>query len=235
MILIVGSTKGGVGKTTLAFNFAVALTHAGRDVLLIDADKGQSTATINTEIRTKKLGDAGFTAVSLYGEALLLQVPQLAKKYDDVVIDVGGRDNPSLRSALLLPNATLLIPVKPRSYELWGADDTALIVSEARARGNTSLRAVAVLNEADHLNEADNTEAEADLRTKEGLELAPARIVRRKAFSDAAARGQGVVEYKDAKAIQELNDLLSFIHPHYTEGALADGNHTKTKRKSNAY
>jgi hypothetical protein len=99
----------------------------------------------------------------------------------------GGRDNPSLRSALLIPDATLLIPVKPRSYELWGADDTALIVSEARARGNTSLRAVAVLNEADHLHEADNAAAEADLRTT----------------------GRGVVEYKDHKAIQELNHLAA--------------------------
>ena len=51
MILIVGSTKGGVGKTTIAFNFAVALTSAGRDVLLIDADK-QATATI-TDLITK--------------------------------------------------------------------------------------------------------------------------------------------------------------------------------------
>jgi chromosome partitioning protein len=230
MILIVGSTKGGVGKTTLAFNFAIALASIGRDVLLIDADKGQLTATINTQIRTKELGNAGFTAVSLYAEALILQVPQLAKKYDDVVIDVGGHDNPSLRSALLIPNATLLIPVKPRSYELWGADDTALLVSEARARGNTSLRAVAVLNEADHLHEADNAAAEADLRSKNGLELAPARIVRRKAFSDAAATGRGVIEYKDAKAIHELNNLLSFIHPHYTEkGAFTHGNSTEAR------
>jgi cellulose biosynthesis protein BcsQ len=42
--LIVGSTKDGVGKTTLAFNFAVALATAGRDVLLVVADK-QATAT----------------------------------------------------------------------------------------------------------------------------------------------------------------------------------------------
>jgi chromosome partitioning protein len=217
VILIVGSTKGGVGKTTLAFNFAVALAAAKRDVLLIDADKGQSTATINTEIRVRELGRAGFTAVSLYGEALILQVPQLARKYDDVVIDVGGRDNPSLRSALLIPNATLLIPVKPRSYELWGADDTALIVSEARARGNTTLRAITVLNEADHLFETDNAAAEADLRAKDGLELAPLRIVRRKAFADAAAAGRGVVEYKDAKAILELKRLLAFVHPSYRQ------------------
>lgn len=230
MILIVGSTKGGVGKTTLAFNFAVALTLAGRDVLLIDADK-QATATINTQIRNNELGNAGYSAVALYGEALIREAPQLAKKYDDIVIDVGGRDNPSLRSALLIPNATLLIPVKPRSYELWGADDTAELVNEARARGNTSLRAVAVINEADHLQEADNASAEADLRSKDGLEVAPTRIIRRKAFPDAAAKGRGVVEYKDPKATQELNSVLSFIHPHYSELGASDHGHSQKARK----
>src|SRR4051812_32538573 len=109
IILIVGSTKGGAGKSVLAFNFAITLSKAGRDVLLVDADT-QATAMINTQIRANELGHAGYTAVALYGQDIIIQVPQLAKKYDDVVIDVGGRDNPSLRSALLIPDATLLIP-----------------------------------------------------------------------------------------------------------------------------
>jgi len=80
------------------------------------------------------------------------------------------------------------------------------------------------------LHDADNVAAEAELRTKTALELAPARIVRRKAFSDAAATGRGVVEYKDTKATQELNDLLSFLHPYYThKGALADGNNAEAR------
>lgn len=216
MILIVGSTKGGVGKTTLAFNFAVALSKAGRDVLLVDADT-QATATLTTQLRKQELGEIGFAAVALYGEAIILQVPQLAKKYQDIIIDVGGRDNPSLRSALLLPDSTLLVPVKPRSYDLWGADDTAAVVQEARARGNTSLRAVMVLNEADHLHEADNAEASQDLKTKAGCELAPIRIIRRKAFPDASAKGLGVVEYKDEKAIHELTTLLAFLHTDFTK------------------
>jgi chromosome partitioning protein len=223
IILIVGSTKGGVGKTTLAFNFTIALSRAGREVLLVDADR-QETAMINTKIRKEQLGEPGYTAVSLYDEQVLIQVPGLAKKYDDVIVDVGGRDNPSLRSALLVPHATLLIPVKPRSYELWGADDTIKLVKTARASGNTTLRAVAVINEADHLQDADNAGAVAELREKEGLEVAPIRLVRRKAYPDAAAYGKGVLEYKDPKASQELMDLLTFLHPQYNAvGAHAHG------------
>jgi chromosome partitioning protein len=207
----------------LAFNFTVALSLSGRDVLLVDADT-QATAMINTQIRTNELKSAGYTAVALYGQDIIIQVPKLAKKYDDVVIDVGGRDNPSLRSALLIPDATLLIPVKPRSYELWGAEDTVALVKEARARGNTTLRAIAAINEADHLQEADNAGAVSELREKEGLEVAPTRIVRRKAYPDAASQGKSVLEYKDPKAIQELTDVLAFIHPQYSNlGAHANG------------
>ncbi len=43
MIVTVGNTKGGVGKTTLALNLALARALAGRDVWLIDGDR-QGTA-----------------------------------------------------------------------------------------------------------------------------------------------------------------------------------------------
>ena len=43
MIITIGNTKGGVGKTTLALNIAIAQTLNGRDVWLIDGDR-QGTA-----------------------------------------------------------------------------------------------------------------------------------------------------------------------------------------------
>ena len=43
MILTVGNTKGGVGKTTLAVQIAISRARAGRDVWLIDGDR-QATA-----------------------------------------------------------------------------------------------------------------------------------------------------------------------------------------------
>lgn len=52
MILTVGNTKGGVGKTTLATQLALARQAAGRTVLLIDADRqgsSQNAATTRAE------------------------------------------------------------------------------------------------------------------------------------------------------------------------------------------
>ena len=222
MIVTVGNIKGGVGKTTLAVNIAIALSLAKRDVLLVDGDE-QASAMAFTELRSMQLGKAGYTVVALQGAALRTQVRQLASKYDDIVIDVGGQDNGSFRSALLVSQLSL-IPVQPRSFDLWAVDKTALLVKEARET-NDNLRAVAFLNGADAQGK-DNDEAAAYLKEVEGLEAAPMMIVRRKAFSNAAAAGLSVLEFSDLKAKEEFTHLLTeYLDVLHTDiGALSYGN-----------
>ena len=116
MIITVGNTKGGVGKTTLAVNLAIARALTGRDVWLIDGDR-QGTAQAAISIRA----EAGHTpgiACATYpdGPTLRAQVQQQASKFDEVIIDAGGRDSTALRAALVLSDV-LLVPFQPRSYE----------------------------------------------------------------------------------------------------------------------
>jgi chromosome partitioning protein len=89
MILAVGNVKGGVGKTTLAVNLAIALSRKKHDVLLIDGDE-QGTALAFTDLRTTAKGQPGYTAVALHGANIRTQVRQLASKYTDIVIDGGA-------------------------------------------------------------------------------------------------------------------------------------------------
>jgi chromosome partitioning protein len=210
MILTVGNTKGGVGKTTLALNIAIARALVGRDVLLVDGDE-QGTASLFTELRVEQVGGAGYTAVNLQGAALRTQVRQLAAKYDEIVIDVGGRDTGSLRAALTVAH-TLLIPVQPRSFDLWAIDQMAVLVREAREI-NDQLRALVVLNAAD-AHGRDNEDTLEALKDVPEIELLTFTIGRRKAFPNAAAAGKAVVEpgAKDPKATRELEQLVAKLY-----------------------
>lgn len=210
MILAIGNIKGGVGKTTLAINLAIARANTGRDMLLVDGDE-QHTAITFTELRTEQLGAPGYTAVSLQGAALRTQVRQLAQKYDDIIIDVGGRDTGSLRAALTVTQ-TLLIPVQPRSFDIWSVDQMAELVNEAREI-NPDLRACAVLNAADAQGR-DNADAAEALKGIEGIALLSVSVGRRKAFPNAAAGGKAVTEHtpKDGKAVKELEMLIDALY-----------------------
>jgi chromosome partitioning protein len=210
MIVVVGNVKGGVGKTTLAINFAIARAARGRDVLLIDGDE-QGTALTFTALRSEQAGLHDYTAVALSGPSVRAQARQLAPKYDDLLIDVGGRDTGSLRAALTIAD-TLLIPFQPRTFDVWAIDHMRALIEDA-ATINEKLKAYSVLNAADAIGK-DNEDAAVVLRQCTSIHYLDCPLVRRKAFPNAAAQGKGVEEYtpRDPKAIDELNTLMAFIY-----------------------
>jgi chromosome partitioning protein len=92
-------------------------------------------------------GSPGYTSVSLRGPAIRTQIQQLKHKYQDIIIDVGGRDAGSLRAALTVADI-LVVPVQPRSFDIWALDTVAALVNEAREI-NEDLTVLTVLNSAD--------------------------------------------------------------------------------------
>jgi chromosome partitioning protein len=212
MILTVGNTKGGVGKTTLALNVAIARALAGRDVWLIDGDR-QGTAQMAISIRLEA-GYAPGIACAQYadGPTLRAQVQQQAEKFDDIIIDAGGRDSTALRAALVLSDV-LLVPFQPRSYDVWALNDIALLVDEVRSVRD-GLRAYAVLNCADPgESSSDNAEAAAAVADVPQFEYLNTPIRRRKIFANAAGQGLSVLEInpRDKKASEELNSLVNAL------------------------
>jgi chromosome partitioning protein len=212
MIYTVGNTKGGVGKTTLAVNLAIARALAGRDVWLIDGDR-QGTAQMAISIRA----DAGHLpniACASYpdGATLRAQVKYQAEKFEDIIIDAGGRDSTALRAALVLSDV-LIVPFQPRSYDVWALNDMAALIDEVRSVRD-GLRAVAVLNCADSGDSSiDNKEAAEAVADYPQFEYLATPIRRRKSFANAAGQGLSVLEFKptDKKAVHELNTLINLL------------------------
>jgi chromosome partitioning protein len=210
VILAVGNIKGGVGKTMLAVNIAVALMQHGRDVLLIDGDEQASAATFARVRADQPSLKNNFTTIQLHGAAIRQQMLHLTRKYDRVIIDVAGRDTGSLRAALTVADV-ILIPFQPRSVDLWTASQMSALVIEGR-HVNEKLRACAMLNLADPQGSDNNVAGEA-LTMMVGVEALPVMVGRRKAFPNAFSNGYSVLEQKprDPKAIQEIRRVVDAL------------------------
>lgn len=210
MIIISGGIKGGSGKTTVATNLAIVRAGQGRDVLLVDADD-QETATDFTNLRNEKQeGTAHYTSIKLTGAAVRTEILRLAEKYQDIIIDTGGRDTASQRAALTVADV-LLVPFVPRSFDVWTLEKVSALVDEMRAT-NPKLKAFTFLNRADPRGQ-DNDDAGEALRDCKGLQFIDTPLGTRKAFSNAAAHGVAVTELRptDPKATDEIMILCNYV------------------------
>lgn len=218
MVISFNSIKGGVGKSTLAVNFAAWLVKEGHDVLLVDGDE-QETASDFTAWREQTLGHTGYTLVNMTGANLRKQVEQMKSKYSHIVIDTGGRDTTSQRAALSIADVSM-IPFAPRSFDLWTVNKVVELVDEIQAIRAEPIKPYVFLSRAD-IKSADNREVAHALSTYSQIAYLPYPISNRKAFSNAAGIGLAVFEMEqpDLKAVAEINALFN---------QALYGNHTTT-------
>lgn len=212
MIVTVGNTKGGVGKTTLSVQIAIARALAGRSVWLVDGDR-QGTAMSAISLRDEA-GRLPALACSQYvdGPKMRSQVKHQASRWDDVVIDVGGQDSSAMRAALSLTDV-LLVPFQPRSFDVWALAQIDALIADARSVRD-DLVVYAILNCADPTNaNRDNADAIEALEDYPQITHLDAPIRRRKAFSNASGQGLSVLELptRDPRAVAELDTLISTV------------------------
>lgn len=210
MIVVVGGIKGGSGKTTIATNLAVIRASSGAKVLLVDADEQKSASDWAQQRALLEIDDS-LTTVQLSGKGVYSQVQKMGADYDDVIIDVGGRDTTSQRSALTIADL-FLIPFKPRSLDIWTAGPVKTMINEIKAV-NSGLMCIALINQADPRG-SDNEDALDVLKENQDIKCFEGSIGHRKAFGNAAAEGLGVIEIdvQDKKANQEIRALYEYVY-----------------------
>ena len=210
MIVMIGCVKGGTGKTMIATNLAAIRSAAGKKVLLVDGDEQKST--INWANQRDFLGiETKWTTISLAGKALRSQVLRMKEDYDDVIIDVGGRETTSLRAALSIADICI-VPFRPRSPDLWTLPDVKSVVNEMK-QANPNLMVYSLINQADSTG-SDNEGSLDILEECEEIKCIEFTVGCRKAFANAFTDGLSVIEMKtqDKKAIQEITNIYDFIY-----------------------
>ena len=213
MIVLFGGEKGGAGKTTLATNIAALRTTQQKETLLIDTDR-QSTSSFWCSIREEKNNNIPrVNSIQKYEKSVRTEVKELSKKFEDIIIDAGGRDSPELRGSLLVCNKAIF-PLRPSQFDLWTLSRLNVLVETAKEI-NESLESFVVVNMASpnpNVKEADEMKELVKEYTQ--LNLFNTIIYERIAYRKAAVEGKGVIEYtpEDTKAVQEIVNLYEEIY-----------------------
>ena len=121
MIISVINLKGGVGKTTIAVNLAVAFAHRGKKVCIIDTDKEQLSAV---KWSGQRDDDKPTVSVITVGEKLVREVQTHAKNFDIVILD-GSPQLGELANNTLIVSDLVIVPVANSVLEFWSMDNFA--------------------------------------------------------------------------------------------------------------
>ena len=210
MIILVGSNKGGAGKTTIACNLSVALAMQGADVCLVDADRQGSAAKWHQERESSEISPS-ITVVQKY-DNLTKTLQSLNKKYDQVIVDVAGRNSREMITAATVADL-VIAPHQCSQLDL----DTLGELQEQIIRVmdlNPSLKVFIYQTMAStnvQVLENERKEFEAYVAEFPEFKALKASGRYRKIYRDVMSEGLSVLETINKNAINEVNALHSEV------------------------
>jgi chromosome partitioning protein len=151
--------------------------------------------------------------IQKFGRGIARELRDLADRYQDIIVDTGGRDSVELRGALVVADV-IAIPVQASQLDLWTMDQIDKVIQEARAL-NPALRASVIISRAPtHPHMTDVADAKDLLNDFTSLQLVSVVIRERVAYRRAAGAGCSVHEFppRDEAACAEITDLYTELY-----------------------
>ena len=202
MIIALGATKGGVGKSTITTNLAVSFQQRGKQVIVVEADP-----TVRTLSTWKE--DRESTGFSRQTGNLRDDLRDLDSKYDVVLVDLPGKDSREMRTTATVADL-LLIPCQPHQVDIDPTIEMLPIIEEARDFNPDLIVAVVLNRVPTHAWSTRGEDARAVLEESFGT-VASTAIHERTVFNTANGIGISVLEATDKKAQHEITALTDNI------------------------
>ncbi len=210
MITVIGSLKGGSGKSTVTFNLAVWLSLAGQKVLAMDLDP-QATLTDVADVRAEE----GYQpSIQVRGRRAMAEGVDFSA-YNEVVIDVGTADMDSLKRALVLADK-IVIPVPPSQADVWSTQRFIRFVSSIVSTRKNPPEVCTFINRVDMQSAANESyETAAALVSLPGARFLLPRLSQRPVFLHSFSEGLAAMELDPRDpGVREFNALAAELYPH---------------------
>lgn len=215
MVISVMNLKGGVGKSTIAQNLAVCYAHQGEKICIGDTDNEQLTCMRWSGQRDNDLPQIpvfGVTSAKSKkefttedGKAFVKNIKALHEDYDHVILD-GTPILSELATWMILASDLIICPIEPSPADVWSLQNVRERYEQVRALGN-DIPAYILLNKYNP-NRTLDQEIEQTIGNF-GMGVLKTRLHYRVAYKEAMVEGLGVIEYKDEKAKEEIQSLVS--------------------------
>lgn len=215
MIVLVGSEKGGVGKSTIAAHTAVRLAMTGKPTALVDSDPQGTSRAWGEARKNHKPGSVAVEPFTVTGD-IRGKIRELGEHYGHIVIDCGGADSVALRAGMMIAHR-LIIPSKVARRDLETLKHVSTLVSAANEKrkenGQNPLLARVVFNMTRALpNFWARIDAAKTVVENMGLGVSKYPIVDRVSYDDSQYQGGTVFDdQEDPKAFEEMERVLKSL------------------------
>ncbi len=203
MIITFGHTKGGVGKSLLAWHTAIAM-----DIPVVDLDF-QKTLVFSNSLR-KQAGLKPVEIIHIDNDEQFIEMFNEWPEDQDIIIDVGGFDMSINRIALIISDL-IITPAIDRVTEMAGLSKFHEIITEISETVEVAdIRTLVLLNELNP-NSKDIKVLEELVEDFDRFDIMHSRICHRADFYNTMKEGKGVTELTKGKAKSELKNLIKEI------------------------
>lgn len=222
MITVIGSLKGGSGKSTTSFNIAIWLLMQDYSTAIFDLDP-QQTLSDASDFRAEDEHKPVLKVISPKTK-IYERLFEAGKEYTEVLVDIGNSNMNAVRQAYRAADR-IVVPVLPSQADVWSLQRFLKFIETIDTKPN--LEIVTFINRADtHHAVMETRETLAVLKQLPGISVVPKMLGQRLGFRRSFSEGLSIFELQPrSKAAAEF---LFFAHGLYPARRKLGG---KTTRK----